>query len=358
MTLLLLLLAVQGVDPLPSGARPVFFEDWSGGTLDPARWYVLRKKWGAGNHGVVPENVRLEKEDGRNILVCEAHGDLYDGPVTGLWGKRTRVGGVIVSKPFFASGRFEIAMRIGGTERLEGGPADPARPKGSVPAIWTYAYRWVEAGRKPVRDFLPGTPLFNPHMPAYGIGANEYWSELDFPEFGKNGDFERTMYNTFCQNRHEPKFFDVPGAADGRWHIYTTEWRTGLVPLDGVRDGQVVEHEGYHWIRDKAVPFDRYLGNPLKRLGPDRYAVHAGTKARHWIDGRPVGENNRWVPSMAAQLNLGIWLPDWAGPAPWKRSRVSFGPIRVWAYDDPGDVRGVLTEDLKDSFAPDGRELR
>ena len=53
---------------------------------------------------------------------------------------------------------------------------------------------------------------------------------------------------------------------------------------------------------------------------------------------------------MAAQLNLGVWLPEWAGPAPWKTARVSFASIKIWNYDDPGDVRGVLTDMIPDSF--------
>jgi hypothetical protein len=349
-------------DPLPEKARLAFTEDWSRGELDPAKWYVLRKKWGNGNHGVVPENVRIERDavDGkaRNVLVCEAHGDGYDGPVVGLWGKKTRVGGVLVSKPFFASGRFEIVMKVGSTEAHPGGPADPRWPRGSVPALWTFGYRWVEVGRERMDQFVPEAPLYNPHMKAYNTGANEYWSELDFPEFGKGGDFTKAMYNTFCQNRHEPKLFDAGFAADGRYHTFTTEWRTKLEPFPNLTDAQVAEHQGFWWVRDKAVPFDRYLGNPLKRLGKDQYALYAGARAVHWIDGKRVGENGRFVPCMAAQLNLGVWLPDWAGPAPWKTAHVRVASVKVWQYDDPGDVRGVLTEDITNNFDAEGRELR
>ena len=356
--LLLLALALQ-VDPLPPKARVAFTEDWAAGSPAPDRWYVLRKKWGNGNHGVVPENVRVEKDadSGKNALVCEAHGDLYDGAVGGLWGKKARVGGVAVTKQFFGSGRFEVAMKIGSTSKSDGGPDDPRAPKGTVPAIWTYAYRWVEVGPKPLPDFLASSPLYNPHLKAYGIGANEYWSELDFPEFGKAGDFARAMYNTFCQDRHEPKMMDVGGAADGRWHVYTTDWRTALEPFD-VKDAQVAEAEGFFWIKDKAIKFDRYLGNPLKKLGPDRYALHRGTIARHWIDGRKVAENDLFVPCMAAQLNLGVWLPDWAGPAPWKSARIAFGPVKIWQFDDEGDVRGILTRDINDNFDLQGREKK
>lgn len=105
------------------------------------------------------------------------------------------------------------------------------------------------------------------------------------------------------------------------------------------------------------MPFDDYLGNSLKRLGPNRYAVDTGARATHWIDGKRIGENTKVVPSMAAQLNLGIWLPQWAGEAPWKTARVSFASIRVWQYDDPGDVRGVLVDDITNNSMPTGNRF-
>jgi hypothetical protein len=194
-------------------------------------------------------------------------------------------------------------------------------------------------------------------MPAYGLAANEYWSEPDFPEFGKEGDFTKGLYNRFCQNRHDSKSLDVSRAADGRYHTFTTEWRTSQRPIEGITDDEVVKHLGYWWIKDKSMPFARYLGNPLNWLGMDRYAVNHGEKATHWIDGQKVGENSKFVPAMAAQLNLGIWLPKWAGPAPWKTTSVSFARVKVWQYDDPGDVQDILTEDITNNFDRQGREL-
>jgi hypothetical protein len=350
------------LEPVPETARLVIDEDWSNGRIDPEKWYVLRKQWGAGNHGVVPENVRIEQDTvhGRrqNVLVCTARGDRYTGPVKGLGGNSTRVGGVIVSKPFLASGRYEVVMKIGSAHPHAGGPANPAHPRGTVPAIWTYGYRFVQVDRALQDQFVPDTPLYNPHMKAYGMGANEYVSELDFPEFGKAGDFSKGLYNTFCQNRHESRTFDVSAASDGKYHTFTTEWRTRLEPLPGITDAQVAQFLGYWWICDRTVPFERYLGNPLKRLDRDSYALYTGERAVHWIDGQQVGENRRYVPAMAAQLNLGIWLPEWAGPAPWETAEVRFASVRVWQYDDPGDVRGVLVDDIDDNFRPDGQRLR
>ncbi|HZE98889.1 MAG TPA: glycoside hydrolase family 16 protein [Planctomycetota bacterium] len=318
---LLLSLAVQ--DPLPKGAELALDETWSGGRIEPDRWYLPRKRWGQGNNGVIPENVRVEKEGDHFVLVCEAHGDQYDGAATGFDGAKPRVGGVAVSKRFFASGRFEVRVRIGSTQSHDGGPGDPKRPAGAVPAIWTYAYR---------------------------AGPPELLSELDFPEFGKGGNFAKGLYNAYCQTKEDTSELDVAAVMDGAFHTLTTEWRTALEPLDGIADGQVVEQSGFWWIRDKAVPFERYFGNPLKRLEKDKYSVHRGVKAVHWIDGKKVGENTRAIPCMAAQLTLGVWLPAWGGPAAWKMSTVTFGPIKVWQYHDPGDVGGILMDDLKDNF--------
>lgn len=298
-------------DPLPKESRLALEESWE--KIDPARWYLPRKRWGQGNNGVIPENVRVEN----GVLVCEAHGDLYDGAAVGIEDHKARVGGVIVSKQFFASGRFEVSIRIGSASAPPGGPADPKRPIGAVPAIWTYAFR----GGKP-----------------------ELLSELDFPEFGKGGVFEKGLYNAYCQAQEHTSTFDVSSVIDGRFHTMVTDWRTTLLPAEEFTDAMTVERDGYWWLKD-----DR-KGLPLKRLGPDNYKMCRGLKAVHWIDGVKVGETAEAVPCMAAQLTLGVWLPGWGGPAPWKTSTVSFGKVRVWQYGDPGDVRGVLTDDLKDNF--------
>ena len=307
------------IPPLPKGATLVLDESWSSGAIDPARWYRPRKRWGQGNRGVIPENVRVEK----GTLLCEAHGDLYDGPLAGFDGQKDRVGGVLVSKQFFASGRFEVSLRLG-----------PPLPKGAVPALWTYAFR------------------------AGGGGRPDLLSELDFPEFGKGGVFEKALYNAYCQTREDTQVLDASPVVDGTFHTLTTEWRTELAPVENVTDAQVEESAGTWWVKDKALPFSVHLGNPLKRLDKDRYAAHRGVRATHWIDGKKVGENTHAIPCMAAQLTLGIWLPAWGGPAAWKTATVSFGPVKVWQYHDAGDVRGVLTDDLRDNFDSEGRPIR
>lgn len=342
------------IPDLPATAQLVLAEDWSGGIND-ARWYIPRKKWGNGNNGVTPANVRVETDNvwgvNRPVLVCQANGDNYDGPVTGQGGAKNRVGGMVVTRGFYASGRYEVVMKIGGTEALEGGPSDPARPIGTIPAVWVYGYRYVAVpnGLDP-DSFHPQQPLYNPLMKVYG-NANEYWAEIDFPEFGKAGNFDKGLYNTYLQTRSQIKENnDVRAMIDGQYHTLTTDWRTELSPLAGVTDAQVIEHQGFYWVKDKAVAFNSYVGNPLKKLGTNSYAVYKGSRADHYIDGKKVAENLTWVPSMASQLTMGIWLPDWAGAAPWKQSRASFASVKIWQFHDEGDVRGIIKDNITNTF--------
>jgi len=337
-------MAADGVPEVPKSARVALSENWSSGKIDPAKWYVPRKMWGHGNSGVNPENVFIARDTvgGReqNVLVCEAHGDLYDGSVVGYDGVKTRVGGVIVSKEFFASGRFEIVMKIGDSKAHDGGPADPRQLKGCIPALWTYAYR-----------YLSGEAILG------ATGLKELTSEIDFPELGKGGDFAHGLYNCYLQTRDDCKVYEV-NIADGQYHTFVTEWRTKLEPIDGISDAHVKEYGGFWWITDKAVPLAKHDLNPLKKLGENKYAIYRGATAEHWIDGKKVGENVKFVPAMAAQLNIGVWLPNWAGKAEWKTARVSFASVKIWQYDDPGDVRGILTADLDDNYDKSGNALK
>lgn len=54
--------ASAALPPLPKAARLAFEETWRDGAIDAKRWYPLRKKWGEGNNGVVPETIRIARE--------------------------------------------------------------------------------------------------------------------------------------------------------------------------------------------------------------------------------------------------------------------------------------------------------
>ena len=187
---------------------------------------------------------------------------------------------------------------------------------------------------------------------------NEYWSEIDMPEFGKEQDLETGLYNTFLNANHQSRKFPTKDAIDGEYHTFTSIWRTHLVPMDGITDDQVAESEGFWWIQDKSIPFWTYRGNPLKRIGKNRYELYAGKEVNHFIDGQYVGTNPTHVPAMAAQLTIGVWFPGWGGASPWGESKVSVASVKVWQYGDPGDVQGILTEDVPDNMDQKGNPLK
>ncbi len=347
----------------PPASQLVFEEDWASENIDPEKWYVLQKRWGWGDleSGVVKKNVFLAQDtiDGKrkNVLICRGHGDEYQGPVIGWQGRKTRVGGVIVSKPFFASGQFEVVMKIGSTNRTATGPKDPTHPIGMLPALWTYAYRWVSAGDSDPEAFHADNPLYNPLMLSEGKTRFMYWSELDFPEFGKEQNLEQGLYNTWLNLNHHSSTSSTKATIDAQYHTFTTLWRTELAPMENITDDQVIAHDGYWWIQDKTVPYEAYRCNPLKRLGKNRYALCQGKEVLHFIDGEYVGANRVFVPAMAAQLNMGVWFPHWAGAAPWGESSISISSVKVWQFDDPGDVRGILTEDLGNNMDENGTPI-
>lgn len=343
-------LIADDLPALPENAQLAFEEDWSSGSISPRKWYALRKQWGASNNGVVPENVFVVKDTDRHVLQCVAHGDRYEGPIFGKLKNKQRVGGVLVSRQHFASGRFQVAMKIGTPEK--------PRPAGMVPAIWTYGFRSVKVDPLNSEKYLFGRPFYHPKLQKWGKGQSFYWSEIDFPEYGKDGKYDTPMYNTFLNSKHIPQTFDAHGAADGSWHTYTTDWRTHLVAIPEVKDADVVEKDGYYWIRNADIPFDKYWGNPLRKQGDNKYSVCSGKVVRHWIDGQFIGENTQFVPAMTGQLNLGVWLPKWAGVADWKTATVQFGDIKVWQFNDPGDVKGFLTEHIPNSFNRNGELIK
>ena len=337
--------------------RP-FHEDFSTGRLDPKKWYLPRRRWGKGNRGLIPENVLIERDrvDGKqqNVLVFRGQGDRHGGDRVGWGGRPDRVGGMAVTRRFFASGRYTIVFKIGSTEKTPEGPPDPTRPVGMVPAFWTYGYRWVGGNRQ--KKFDPKNPLYNPHMDVKGWGGVEYWSEIDFPEFGKKQNFDQGLFNTFLNVNHNSKLFDTSTVVDGKYHRAEMLWRTHRVPIE-IRADQLSEQNGLWWVQDKSVPFESYRGNPLVKTD-DGFAVCAGREVVYFLDGRRVGATTSFVPSMAAQLTLGVWFPHWGGAAPWSESRLSIASVSVRPLGDPGDCFGVLTGSLPDNFDVKGNPIK
>ena len=42
------------------------------------------------------------------------------------------------------------------------------------------------------------------------------------------------------------------------------------------------------------------------------------------------------------------------GEAPWDESFISVALVKVWKYNDPGDIHGILTEDIPSNMDEKG----
>ena len=105
--------------PYVPAAADTFYDDFSAGIVDPAKWYAANKNWGGKvngedyNGGVVPSNLLVRA----GLLRCEAHGNRYEGDVIGIAKNGQprrdgrRVGACAVTRDYYASGSYEIRAR-------------------------------------------------------------------------------------------------------------------------------------------------------------------------------------------------------------------------------------------------------
>lgn len=332
----------------------VFLEDWSSGKIDPSKWYMPRSKWGNGNNGVIPENLEFSKDivlgKEKTVLNFYGNGDEYNGSLVGFNGAKNRVGSLLVSKRFFASGTYEIVFKISNSEK--------GKAIGMVPAIWTYAYKFVKHRKGMYKKFDAKNPSYHPILDKHKWGGCEYWSEVDFPEFGKKQNLEKALFNTFLNANFHSQTIDTPSVLDGKYHTIKMTWTTELKPLPEATDKLVAEENGLWWVQSDKIPFEKFRGNPLKKLGKDQYSVYKGKELIYELDGKVLGGSKSFVPAMAAQLSVGMWLPDWGGKAPWSRAKMSISSIKISPLNDKGDCFGFLNEDLKDNFNIYGEKIK
>ncbi|MGB1225659.1 MAG: family 16 glycosylhydrolase, partial [Mycobacterium sp.] len=274
-------------DPYPS-PQPELFDDFTNG-IDPERWLIADKAWGGDNGGVVPANVDVV--DG--IVRLAAHGDLYAGDVVGHGDRTSRVGATIVTRDYYASGRYEVRARV-------------PRALGAASAFWSYHY--IE---------------YHPAQPEYWTEPNRIRnSEIDweFPTARDDGSpndpvsFEHARANTWGGKfggeggnvSLRPNIGDL--VADGEFHTYAYEWHAGG---DG-RDPFVA------WSIDD-VEVARYTG---ESFGQDNVPHRA---SRFWI--------GIWFPASAYRDHVG-----WAGDPDFDTAYLDIDWVRVTPTYAPADT--------------------
>lgn len=179
----------------------VFFDDFTHG-IDPEKWLIGKTQWGGANvnGGVIPENVSVS--DG--VVVITGRGDLYEGDIRGITrdssgnlvqrenGKRT--GGVIVTKYFYGSGRYEVRAKV-------------LPQLGACSAFWTY----------------------------FNNGKMNHEIDFEMPgEQNRQKAVNKVMTNTWVVEAYNTSHVvDTPtllgtedGITDGEWHTFRFDWHT------------------------------------------------------------------------------------------------------------------------------------
>ncbi len=239
--------AASAFPPDDVTGKVLFFDDFSGPKLDTSKWVAGLHHWGRDNRGVVPENVRTGTvtDEGKKIsvLVTEAHGDRYTGPVKGVQKAEgngplgqpqtyrrvedgTRVGGLVWTRSRWGGGRYEVRMK---NLPLPGGCS----------CIWNYF--------QAEKDYTE----IDIEMPANGKASGADWSRWA----GLN-----TYYPDETQINERRADLGFP-QNDGRFHVYRWDWydgTNGRPRVDFYLDGKLV-----HRATDKVPrsPAQLWVGN-------------------------------------------------------------------------------------------------
>ena len=267
--------------PLPAAAddasSDVFFEDFSGGSLDTDKWLIAEKNWGGTvnvdgvtedyNGGVIAENVKLR--DGE--LVLTGFGNEYNGELKGINRDKSRrsdgkrCGGAIATRDYFGSGSYEIRAKI-------------APELGCCSAMWTFEYEENYSG-----DTL-------------NIVNHEI--DIEFPGRDKNDDL--SLSHALCttwvtEDDYKTKSVDCGDQADGEFHTYRFDWHTGS-------DSETPRVEYYF---DDVLTYTAY-------------------------DFIPTNESRFW---------LGLWFPKyWAGTPDFEQTEFKVDYVKITPFHESGDT--------------------
>ena len=267
--------------PFPAAAEDkasdVFYEDFSGESLDTDKWLIAEKNWGGTvtengvtvdyNGGVIADNVSLS---GGN-LVLTGYGNNYEGELRGINRDKSRradgkrCGGAIATRDYFASGSYEIRARI-------------APELGCCSAMWTFEYE---------EDYSGGDLKIVNHE-----------IDIEFPGRDASGGF--SLNHALCttwvtEEDYKTMSVDCGGQADGEFHTYRFDWHTGS---------------------DTEQP-----------------------RVDYYFDGELTYTSTEFIPTNESRFWLGLWFPKgWAGTPDFEQTVFEVDHVRITPFHEEGDT--------------------
>lgn len=292
---MLVAMGFQDSQPMAVYRTEAFYDDFNGNQLDNDSWLIAYKQWGGdgANGGVIPENVHVSE----GKLLIAARGDQYEGPLRGINrdgsqrpnGKR--VGGAIATRDYFASGRFEVRMKV-------------VPSLGAVSAIWTFHYSEYYPGDSAYKRNPVGSPLYYPVNHEIDI---EMPGRPNATHTGYN--FNYALFTTWVgenEGEYTVNYTDLGFAQnDGQFHVYRFDWHTGST-------GELPH-------------VDFYIDDVWQ------YTIDTN------------------IPARAGRLWIGAWFPrDWAGTPDFDTEYLEVDWVRITPFGESGD------EWYPESFPNDG----
>lgn len=267
-----------------------FYDDFQSGLSDA--WLIAEKQWGGDNGGVVHQNISVTN----GSLFLWGNGDRYTGDVYGVnhdghpVDRKTRVGAAIATSNYFASGRYEVRMKL------------PAQI-GSCSAIWTFHYEEAYQGSALYTELAAeGFKTQGNANDGYYIVRN-HEIDIETPTGLKtdlnNISYTNGRFNSWigeCSGEFTDPFVSTGSAMnDGLFHIFRFDWHTGSATN---------------------VPHVEY-----------------------YIDDRCIVTNLTHVPTIAGRLWLGIWFPTWTGTPDFDRQALEIDWVKITSWNESGDER-------------------
>jgi|GEM_PF-565917 len=255
----------------------LFFDDFSGSSLDSDKWLIAEKNWGGTvnvngrtedyNGGVIAENAAVSGGD----LVLTGLGNNYSGELRGINRDGTaradgkRCGGAIATKEYFGSGSYEIRARI-------------APELGCCSAMWTFEYE---------ENYSDDTLKIVNHE-----------IDIEFP--GRDNNNGLSLGHALCttwetEDDYKSESVECGDQADGEFHTYRFDWHTG----------SDTEKPRVEYYFDDVLTYTSY-------------------------EHIPTNESRFW---------LGLWFPkNWAGVPDFEQTDFMVEYVKIMPFHESGDT--------------------
>lgn len=237
-------------------APGIFYDKFSGDALDETKWERLHRVWGQPANesyqhgGVIRENVSVQ--DG--FAVLKSLGDRYNGNLRGAGGQTNRLGGVIMTKERFGSGRFEVKMKV-----------VQAPDMGVLSTAWLFWYKQITESSHP--------QAYQKALDAGNIPDGDVITlnhEVDIEVKGKGLAYPLfTNWIGIKQGEHKSEEVNTKRLDDNKFHVYRWDWHTG--------------------------------GNGEE------------PRVEYYIDGELIHIATEMIPYISSNFNVGNWFAWWAG---------------------------------------------